>query len=105
MTPRAWAYRVSALEALCLDDPLWCPIITRGRDYRLFALVGADEFVGPDRDGLQPFGVIAQDRQDHYSNWNPSSLPAARSKVTVDSQPPSRFVDPRRQSAKSAFPF
>ncbi len=44
-------------------------------------------------------------QQGRYSNWNPSSLPAARSKVTVDSQPPNRFVDPRRQSAKSAFPF
>ena len=30
MTSHAWAYRVSALEALCLDDPLWCPVITRG---------------------------------------------------------------------------
>lgn len=27
---------------------------------RLFALVGVDEFVGPDRHGLRSFGVIAQ---------------------------------------------
>ena len=27
---------------------------------RLFALGGADEFVGADRDGLRPIGVVAQ---------------------------------------------
>lgn len=59
----------------------------------------------PMGDGLGAFGVVAKDRAGYDNSWNPSSLLAAGSNVTVESQPPDRLVDPSRQSAKSAFPF
>lgn len=93
------------LEGSLLDDPLCCPAIARG------STVGCLPW-GVPMSSLVPIVTVSgrsvlsrKVRQSLYSNWNPSSLPAARSKVTVDSQPPNRFVDPRRQSAKSAFPF
>ena len=48
------------LEGSLLDDPLCCPAIARGSTVGCLPWGGADEFVGADRDGLRPIGVVAQ---------------------------------------------